>query len=144
MNVGLMDLIIQLSVIALGYVIGGFLLFVILRLVGFPLGFSHATLLVLVLPLVTTLLIEMFTGLWQRTPGSLGFGGLIVFYPMLIAGAAIVVAAAGAQRLMIPFDPSFPRDSGGNVSGWLVLAFICSGFSLLLWRYWPAPTPRLW
>jgi hypothetical protein len=144
MNADLVDLIIQLSVIVLGYMIGGGLLVVILRLVGFPLGFSHATLIVLILPLVTTLLIEIFTGLWQRTPGSLGFGGLVVFYPMLIAGAAIVVAAAGAQRLMIPFDPSFPRDSGGNVSGWLLLAFICSGFSLLLWRFWPAPTPRLW
>jgi hypothetical protein len=140
----LMDSMIQLSVIAFGYVIGGGLLIVILRLIGFPLGFSHATLLVVTLPLATTLLTEMFTGLWERTPGSLGFGGLIVFYPMLIAGAAIVMTAAGAQRLMIPFDPAFPRNSDGNVSGWLVLAFMCSGFSLLLWRYWPAPTPRLW
>jgi hypothetical protein len=144
MNVGLMDLIIQLSVIAFGYLIGGGLLVLILRLAGFPLGFNHATLLVLTLPLIATVLLEMFTGLWQRTPGSLGFGGLVVFYPMLIAGAVIVVAAAGAQRLMIPFDPGFPRESGGNLGGWLLLAFICTGFSAALWRYWPAPTPRLW
>jgi hypothetical protein len=138
------EMAIQLAVIALGYVIGGGVLMLILRMMGLPLGFSHATMLVLTLPLVATLLLEMFTGLWRHTPGSLGFGGFVVFVPMLIAGAATAVAATGAQRLMVPFDPSMPRGSGSELSGWLLLAFVCSGLSLALWRYWPAPTARLW
>lgn len=144
MSLDFIEMAIQLAIIALGYVIGGGIVLILLRITGFPLALDHPTLLVLTLPLVTTLLFEVFTGLWRHTPGSLGFGGVVVFIPMLIAGAGIVVAAFGARKLMIPFDPTLPRDSGGDISGWLLLAFICTGFSASLWRYWPAPTPRLW
>jgi len=144
MSLDLFEMAGQLAIIALGYAIGGGVVVLLLKLIGFPLGLNHATLLILTLPLFATLLLETFTGLWRHTPGTLGFGGLVVFVPMLIAGAAIVIAAAVAQRLLIPFDPTLPRDSGGDISGWLLVAFICTGFSLALWRYWPEPMARLW
>ena len=143
MSLDLIEIAIQLAVIALGYAIGGGIVFIVFRVAGFPVTFDQATLLVLALPLIATLLLETFTGLWRHTPGSLGLGGFVAFIPMLIAGAGIAIAAVTARKLMLPFDPSFPRESG-SLSGWLLLAFTCTGFSLALWRYWPAPTPRLW
>jgi hypothetical protein len=134
----------QLAIVAFGFVIGAGIVLLLARLLGISLDFSRATLLVLTLPLLATLLLEMFTGLWRHTPGSLGFGGFVVFFPMLIAGAGTAIAALVGQKLMIPFDATMPRESGGDISGWLLLAFLCSGFSLGLWRYWPAPVARLW
>lgn len=144
MSLDFIEMAIQLAIIALGYAIGGGIVVIMLRLAGFPLAFDQATLLVLALPLVATLLLEMFTGLWRHTPGTLGLGGVVVFIPMLIAGAGIALAAVAGRRLMIPFHPALPRESGGDISGWLLLAFVCTGFCLALWRYWPAPTARLW
>ncbi len=144
MSLDFIETAFQLAVIALGYAIGCGAVMVMLRLFGLPFALNHATMLILTLPLVSTVVAEWFTGLWLHTPGALGFGGLVVFIPMLVAGAATALAALGAQRLMIPYDARLPRDSGGDLSGWLLTAFICSGLSLALWRYWPEPTARLW
>ncbi|MBZ0215110.1 MAG: hypothetical protein K8F25_01030 [Fimbriimonadaceae bacterium] len=104
--------------------------------------FSNASLLVLLLPLVCVNVIEAFTHLWLRTAGTLGLGGLVVFVPMLIAGALVGSGLLIAFRVIEPFDPSLPRYSE-SLTAWVVLALICAAITIALWRYWPEPRARL-
>lgn len=132
----------QLGVLGTGYVIGAAWVLLILRFVGYPLAITPATLFVLALPLVSTGLAEAFVRLWLHTPGAVGMGGLTVFVPMLIAGAVSLVGAFGGQQILAPVDATAPRGSQ-SLTGWLVLAVLCSLFALALWRFWPAPRARL-
>jgi hypothetical protein len=137
------DLAIQLGVVALGYLLGAAAAFLLLRLAGAGLQLDRAALYLLTLPLAVTLLSEAFTGLWRHTPGSLGLGGLTVFLPMLIAGAAALTLACAAQKLLAPLDPALPRGEGA-LTAWVAVALASSLLALGLWRFWPEPTARLW
>lgn len=136
------EMLFQLAVVMLGYLLGAGSLLLLLWLLGLPLAPARAAALVLVLPLVTVLFAEGLTGLWQRTPGTLGLGGLWAVFPLLIAGALAVAAAAASQRLLPAFDPGLPR-SGSGLTGWLLVAIACSLVALALWRWWPEPRARL-
>lgn len=139
----LAELLFQLLILLVGYALGAAAVLLGARLVGIGVAMSHAALLVLALPLVSTLLAEGFTSLWGRTPGSLGLGGLTAFMPLFVAAALISVAVTVAQQVMAPFDPHLPRSSA-SLTSWLGLAVACSILALGLWRYWPEPRARLW
>lgn len=137
------DLAFQLGVVALGYLLGAAAAFLPLRLAGAGLPLDRAALGLLALPLAATLLAEATTGLWRHTPGTLGLGGLTVFLPMLFAGAGAVVLAWAAQRLPAALDATLPRGEG-LLTAWVAVAVLSSVLALGLWRFWPAPTARLW
>ena len=109
---------------------------------GYPLAINHATLFVIALPLVSTSLAEAFIRLWLHTPGAAGLGGLTVFVPMLVAGAVSLAVSFGGQQVLAPFDAAAPRGAQ-SLTAWVGLAVLCSLFALALWRFWPAPRPRL-
>jgi hypothetical protein len=95
-------------------------------------------------PLLLSLAFEWATGLWDHTPGTLGFGSLNVALPMLIAGAA----AALAFLLLRGFGPAlaggFDRETlGPAITLWGVATIGLAALSLALWRFWPEPTARL-
>lgn len=133
----------QLIIIIAGYIIGVATI-LILKLIGIAFTFSNAVLLILILPLIFVCIAEGLTSLWTHTPGSLGLGGLIVFIPMIIAGVINVAAALAAQKWMTPFDLGNNIRSSEHLIGWLTLTIICCAITLSLWRFWPAPTARLW
>ncbi len=137
-----MELLLQLLIIAAGY-FSGTAIIPVLKLAGIAFTASHAVILVLVLPIICTFAAEGLTMLWLHTPGTLGLGGLTVFIPMLVGGLINAVAAVAAQKLLLPFDPASARDSE-SLTGWLALAIVCSIINLGLWRFWPAPPPKLW
>ena len=138
----LADQAFQLFVMCLGYAIGAAAVALVFKVAGIPLAANRAALLVLVLPLMSTCVAEAFTQLWRRTPGTLGLGGLVVFLPMLIAGAVSLAVAFGAQRFVEPFHPVWSRNSA-TLTTWVVLAVLCSLVALGLWRFWPEPRARL-
>lgn len=98
--------------------------------------------LVLGLPVAAVCFVEWRTGLWRHTPGSLGLGSLNVAMPMCLAGIAIAIAALVMRTRVLPFDRTLPRDSA-TLTPWLVFAVLATVLTLALWRYWPAPRPRL-
>lgn len=137
----LAELLFQLAVLAVGYVLGAGGAILALRLGGVSL-LNHAAFLVLGMPMACALIAEGTTKFWRHTPGSLGLGGLTAVVPMFIAGVSVVVAIFLARMLFEPFDASMSRDSG-NVTPWVVVALLCSVLALGLWRYWPEPRARL-
>lgn len=137
-----MELLFQLLILALGY-FSGIAIIPVLKLAGITFTASHEAILVLALPILCTLVAEGLTMLWLHTPGSLGLGGLTAFLPMLLAGFINAVTATAAQKVLPPFDPNSARDSAA-LTAWLALAMVCSVISLGLWRFWPAPPPKLW
>jgi hypothetical protein len=95
-------------------------------------------------PLLLCLAFEWSTGLWDHTPGTLGFGSLNVALPMLLSGAA----AAFAFLLLRGFGPAFAggfdRDtSGAMITFWGLATIGLMAVSLALWRFWPEPTAKL-
>jgi hypothetical protein len=95
-------------------------------------------------PLLLCLAFEWATGLWDHTPGTLGFGSLAVALPMLLSGAT----AALAFLLLRGFGPAFAEDFGRDGSGamitlWGLATIGLAAVSLALWRFWPEPTARL-
>lgn len=133
----------QLAIISAGYILGVAIL-LLLKLFGVIFAFGNSLVLVLALPLISVCLAEALTLFWTKTPGSMGLGGLIVFLPMVIAGVINAVAAVLAQKWMSPFDLSNGVRNFENLTGWLVLSVLCCVITLSLWRFWPAPTARLW
>ena len=103
------------------------------------------TLILAGVPLLLCLLFEWSTGLWDRTPGTLGLGSLTVALPMALAGAG----AAAAFLLLRGFGPAvveagFGREQlGPAITVWGVATIGIAILALALWRFWPAPTPRL-
>ncbi|MEX0760680.1 MAG: hypothetical protein WD100_13950 [Tistlia sp.] len=136
------DLAIQLAVVALGDLVGAGAAWLLLKLAGAGLLLTRPALYLLTLPLAVTLLSEAFTGLWRHTPGSLGLGGLTVFLPMLLAGAAAVALALLAQNFL-PSGPPLSR-RGPPLTAYLALALAATLLALCLWRFWPEPRARLW
>ena len=101
-------------------------------------------LLLLGAPILLCLLFEWVTGLWQHTPGSVGLGPLSVVSPMLLAGAGV----AAVFLLLRGFGPVLPagftrEQFGGAITLWGVATLAAAAASLALWRFWPAPPPRL-
>ncbi len=139
----MIEIIFQLAVLSVGYLTGTAITLFLVRVADSTLlELNNANLLVLTLPLACALVAESFTHLWLRTPGALGLGGLTLFFPMLVGGAAVSVLLLIAHRFIVPFDPSLPR-SAEYLTGWVVVALIGSITILALWRYWPAPRARL-
>ncbi len=134
-----MDFLLQLAILLVGYAIGAGCIALMLKAVGL-FTLHHASMLVLVLPLVTVLTLEGFTRFWMTTPGY--FAGFTAFMPMLAAGAFSAVAAAVAQLIFAPFHPHYARLEG-DVSGWVGAAIVSAIVCALLWRYWPASPGRL-
>lgn len=137
-----MELFFQLLILAVGY-FSGIAIIPVLKLAGIAFTASHGAILVLALPVLCTLAAEGLTMLWLHTPGTLGLGGLTAFLPMLAAGLINAVTATAAQKLLLPIDPNSARDSA-SLTAWLAVAMVCSVISLGLWRFWPAPPPKLW
>ena len=137
-----MELFFQLVIMAVGYAVG-MVPIVLLKFAGLAFTFNSAAMLVLLLPLMSALLAEGLTKLWDTTPGTLGLGGLVAFMPMLVAGLVSAFAAVIAQKYLAPLDPYSPRSSE-NMTGWLVVAIACTIMTLALWRFWPEPRARLW
>lgn len=137
------DTILLLALMSLAYGLGAGATAGMLKLSGHPLDASAATWVVLVPPLVVAALAEALTQLWQRTPGTLGTGSLVVVLPMAVAGVAAVAIAATTQALAPAFDPSLPRGNAG-LDPRLAAALLATLVALALWRFWPVPTPRLW
>lgn len=143
MNIDVVEWAWQSAIIILGYAGGAATGTLLLRLVRFPLRADSPTLLILILPLLSTLVLEFVTGRWMNTPGSLGLGGLVVFLPMLIAGGTIVLVAFAAQQAWGSVVTRCSRDGQAHRIGRLATAGACSVFSVALWRYWPEPVARL-
>ena len=139
----LIEIVFQLAILSVGYLVGAAGTAFAVRMVNVSLlEFNPANLFVLTLPLVCAVIAESFTHLWLRTPGSLGLGGLNVFFPMLVAGVMIALMTMLASKFILPFDASLPRSSE-YLSAWILLALIASAGALALWRYWPAPQAKL-
>ncbi len=101
-------------------------------------------LLLLGVPILLCLLFEGATGLWQHTPGSVGLGPLSVVMPMLLAGAGV----AAIFLLLRGFGPVLPagftrEQLGPVITLWGAATLAAAAMSLALWRFWPAPAPRL-
>lgn len=133
----------QLVIIMAGYVVG-IAMILVLKLVGITFIFSKAVMLILILPLVSVCITEAFTLLWSNTPGSVGLGGLFVFIPMIIAGFLSGTVAFVAQKWMLPLELGSSVRKSENLTIWLVLLISCCVITLSLWRFWPAPTAKLW
>lgn len=137
-----MELFFQLLIMAIGYAVG-VVPIVLLKFAGLAFTFNSAAMLVLLLPVMSALMTEGLTGLWDTTPGTVGLGGLVAFLPMLVAGLISAFAAVIAQKYLAPLDPYNPRSSEG-LTGWIVVAIVCTIMTLALWRFWPEPRARLW
>jgi hypothetical protein len=138
----LIELLFQLAVLLIGYLIGASAILFGARMVAGAFEANAAAFLVLTMPIACTLIAEAHSQLWRHTPGSLGLGGLVAFLPMLVAGAGIGVAIVVAQQVMPSFRPHISRDTD-YLSTWLILAMAGSAVALGLWRYWPEPRARL-
>jgi len=110
---------------------------------GAPLGVHAHAWLVFAGPVALCALAEVATRLWDRTPGTLGLGSLTVVLPMLLLGAACAAAHLTLASLAPVPDVHDPRDAPAVLTAWTATAFALSGVGLALWRFWPAPTPRL-
>lgn len=96
------------------------------------------------LPFLACAVAEVCTELWERTPGGLGTGTLVLILPMLLLGIVAGVAhlvLSGAAPLP---EIHSPREAPGVLTAWVGTAFALSGVGLALWRFWPEPTARLW
>lgn len=141
-RVRMIDFLFLQLLVAVGFLLAAGLASALLRLVPGAVPADPGTFLILALPLVALLLAEGATGLWLRTPGTLGLGSLNVIVPALAAGALAAVINAAAHKILVPLDPEFPRESEGFTI-WIALAVIATTAALALWRYWPEPRPRL-
>lgn len=133
----------QLFIIGLGYALGAGAALLAARLAGAPLEAGGAGWLVLLVPAAAALVAEATTGLWLRTPGTMGLGGLVAFVPLLLAGLAAALAALVAQHAIgLPDAAAGLR--AGRLTAWMAVAVGVAVVALLLWRYWPEPRARLW
>jgi hypothetical protein len=95
-------------------------------------------------PLLLCLMFEWASGLWGRTPGSMGLGSLSVVLPMLLAGASAALAFLLLRWLGPELTPGFTRSQlGAAITLWGAATLGVASLSLALWRFWPAPAARL-
>ena len=101
-------------------------------------------LLMILMPLLVCLVFEWTSGLWDRTPGSLGLGSLDVATPMLLAG----LAAGAAFLALRVFGPAAEGYIGRSeiallllTWGWAAIGLTAVAFALYL--FWPEPRARL-
>ena len=95
------------------------------------------------IPLLLCLLFEWATGLWDRTPGTLGLGGLTAALPLLLAGALAAVAVLLLRGFGPELAAGFTRDQlGAAITAWGLATIGVAAVALALWRFWPEPTPR--
>jgi hypothetical protein len=137
------DRLLVLLTMLVGYAVGYFAI----RLAVAPFGLRAAAgappaYLLFLPPLVVCAVFEHATGLWERTPGSLGLGPLDVVKPMAVAGLATAAAYLALRAaLPLPADLS-PRETGA-LAVWAVASLALIALALALWRYWPPPMARL-
>jgi len=93
-------------------------------------------------PLLVCAVFEFATGLWEKTPGSLGLGPLDVVKPMAIAGLA-TAAAYVALRAVVPIPSEFSLRETGALAIWAAASVALIALALALWRFWPPPMARL-
>jgi hypothetical protein len=95
-------------------------------------------------PLLLCLMFEWSTGLWERTPGTLGLGSLSVALPMLLAGASAAIVFLLLRWLGPELTPDFTRNQlGAAITLWGAATLGVASLSLALWRFWPEPVARL-
>ena len=95
-------------------------------------------------PILLCLMFEWATGLWQHTPGSVGLGPLSVALPMLLAGAGVAMVFLLLRGFGPVLPAGFTREQlGPAITLWGVATLAAAAVSLALWRFWPAPAPRL-
>jgi len=135
-------LLVLLTMLA-GYAAGYFAV----RLAATPFGLRAAAgappaYLLFLTPLLVCAVFEFATGLWEKTPGSLGLGPLDVVKPMAVAGLATAVAHLALRAaLPLPADLS-PRETGA-LAIWAAASVALIALALGLWRFWPPPMARL-
>jgi hypothetical protein len=95
-------------------------------------------------PLLLCLAFEWATGLWDHTPGTLGFGSLNVALPMLLSGAGVALTFLLLRSFGLAWAGGFDREAlGPAITLWGVATIGLAALSLALWRFWPEPTARL-
>lgn len=107
-----------------------------------PAGLSLVTILA---PPLVCMALEWASQFWDRTPGAVGTGSLVVVVPMFLAG----LIAGGAFLALRVFGPAF--ESGylgrGDIApliaawGWATVGLLIVTFAL--YRYWPEPRAQL-
>lgn len=139
----MIDRLLVLLTMLVGYSVG----YAVLRLAAVPFappaaaGAPPAYLLFLP-PLLVGFVFELATGLWERTPGSLGLGPLDVAKPMALAGLA-TASAHLVLRALAPLPTDLSARETGALAVWAAASLALIALALALWRYWPPPMARL-